>query len=98
MRVLLASDGVIHGHNLPPTLQMPETARYRPGRLAAARVDAAGKGHDRRRAEDRASATCRGRGGTWALRARMVRYKIKKLHIDYQRFFHQRPGPGEPAN
>ena len=32
--VLLSNDGVIHGHNLPPTLQMPETSETERRRLA----------------------------------------------------------------
>ena len=33
--VLLSSDGVIHGHNLPPTLQMPEAGEADCAGLAA---------------------------------------------------------------
>ncbi len=79
--VLLSQDGVIHGHNLPPTLQMPE-------------ADAAiGAGALRTRVaileKDMLVDSLKACGGSVALRARhlgitprMVRYKIRKLGID----------------
>ena len=83
--ILLSTDGVIHGHNLPPTLQMPEaTGSARRGSLTDQValmekdliVDAlkASKGN--------IAAAARQLGIT----ARMIRYKAKKLRIDYQQF------------
>ena len=90
--LLLSSDGVIHAHNLPPTLQMPETSDTARAGALRARVDSL----ERDMLVDALKAT---HGNVAAaathlgITARMVRYKIKKLKIDYQRFFHQ----GEPG-
>jgi Nif-specific regulatory protein len=84
--VLLSSDGVIHGHNLPPTLQMPEVSELAMVGSLRARVELL----ERDMIMDALKAT-RGNVATAAQRlgitARMVRYKIKKLKIDYQQFF-----------
>ena len=50
--VLLSSDGVIHGHNLPPTLQMPDACGYGCCRIAEDAGGTVGERHDRRRAEE----------------------------------------------
>ena len=88
--VLLSTDGVIHGHNLPPTLQMPEAssspdAGSMPARVALLEKDMI---------VDALKAT---RGNTAAasrqlgVTARMLRYKVKKLGIDEQLRRHQPP-------
>ena len=84
--VLLSSDGVIHAHNLPPTLQMPDL------------VDTAAAGSLKTRVEllekDMIVDALKTTGGSVTMAAeqlgitpRMVRYKIKNLRIDYQQFF-----------
>jgi Nif-specific regulatory protein len=84
--MLLSSDGAIHGHHLPPTLQMPEASPTTPvGSLTACVqllekeliVDAL------KSTSGRLSAAARLLGIT----PRMIRYKLKKLNIDYQQFF-----------
>ncbi len=83
--VLLASDGVIHGHHLPPTLQMPEAGSDVGGTSLKSRVDLL----ERDMLTDALKATS-GRVVAAAqqlgITPRMARYKIKKLGIDYQRF------------
>ncbi len=49
--VLLASDGVIHSHNLPPTLQMPDLCETASVGSLKARVRSAREGHDCRRTQ-----------------------------------------------
>jgi Nif-specific regulatory protein len=84
--VLLSTDGVIHGHHLPPTLQTPDASQEpSQGRLREritilekdAIIDAL------KRSEGNVSAAARDLG----LTPRMVRYKIEKLRIDYRKFF-----------
>lgn len=84
--VLLSTDGVIHGHNLPPTLQMPETPGTSPVGSLTARVALLEK--------DMIVDALKSTKGNIAAAARqlditsrMVRYKVKKLGIDYQHFF-----------
>ncbi len=82
--VLLSRDNVIHGHNLPPTLQMPDadsaqtdSLRHRVAVLEKDMiVDSLKSCHGS------INAAARRLGIT----ARMVRYKIKKLRIDYRQF------------
>jgi Nif-specific regulatory protein len=83
--VLLSRDNVIHGHNLPPTLQMPDaddntqvdSLKHRVAILEKDMiVDALKSCHGS------INAAARRLGIT----ARMVRYKIKKLRIDHQQF------------
>jgi Nif-specific regulatory protein len=83
--VLLSRDSVIHGHNLPPTLQMPDadggaqvdSLRHRVAVLEKDMIVDALK-------------SCGGSINAAARRlgitARMVRYKIKKLRIDHRQF------------
>ena len=83
--VLLSRDNVIHGHNLPPTLQMPETVdkaqvdslRHRVAVLEKDMIVDALK-------------SCHGSVNASArqlnITTRMLRYKIKKLRIDYRQF------------
>ena len=89
--VLLASDGAIHGHSLPPTLQLPgRSDSARQGRLRA-RVDLLER--------DMITDALKSYPGSVAMVAeqlgitpRMVRYKMKKLGIDSRLF--SRPGKG----
>jgi Nif-specific regulatory protein len=84
--VLLSTDGVIHGHHLPPTLQTPD-ADQEPHqgqlreRIAIMEKDAIIDAL--KRFEGNVAAAARDLGIT----PRMVRYKIEKLGIDYRRFF-----------
>ncbi len=83
--VLLSSDGVIHGHNLPPTLQMPGAAGSSPVGSLTARVALLEKDmlvDALKSTKGNFTAAARQLGIT----PRMVRYKIKKLGIEYQRF------------
>ena len=50
--VLLSSDGVIHGHSLPPTLQLPQLRRIGPAGASQDPRRIVGTGHDRRRPEE----------------------------------------------
>lgn len=84
--VLLCTEGVIYGRHLPPTLQTPGTAeRLGEGTLSKQVgmlerdliIDAL------KRQGGNVTAASRELGIT----SRMVRYKIKKLGIDYDRFF-----------
>jgi len=88
--MLLSSDGAIHGHHLPPTLQMPDASDAAPAASLTAQVQVLER--------DLIMDALKSSGGNLAAAARllgitsrMIRYKIKKLGIDYQRFF------GEPA-
>jgi Nif-specific regulatory protein len=92
--VLLSSDGVIHGHSLPPTLQMPEagvTARHGTLRVRVDLLERDMIMDALKCTHGNVSAAARQLGIT----PRMVRYKIKRLKIDYQQFFRkegQHPG------
>jgi Nif-specific regulatory protein len=83
--VLLASDGVIHGRNLPPTLQLPEASESSQQGLLRTRVDLLE--HDM---ITDALKSCQGSvslaSEQLGITPRMVRYKIKKLGIDYRLF------------
>ncbi len=88
--MLLSSDGAIHGHHLPPTLQMPNASDAAPAASLTAQVQVLER--------DLIMDALKSSGGNLAAAARllgitsrMIRYKIKKLGIDYQQFF------GEPA-
>lgn len=82
--ILLSSDGVIHGHNLPQTLQMPQTQGLAPGSLKQQVVilerdlltDAL------KRHSGNVSAVARELGIT----GRMVRYKLERFKIDPHKF------------
>jgi Nif-specific regulatory protein len=84
--VLLCADGVIYGRHLPPTLQSPTTAD-RPAEGGLKKqvemlerdliIDAL------KRHRGNVTAASRDLGIT----GRMVRYKIEKLGVDYDRFF-----------
>jgi Nif-specific regulatory protein len=83
--VLVSTDGVIHGHHLPPTLQMPES----PSSISAGSLPARVALLEKDMIVDSLKAT---RGNISAasrqlgITARILRYKLKKLHIDYRRF------------
>jgi len=84
--VLLASDGVIHGHCLPPTLQMPEVDTKGEYTLTLQeRVDILQR--------DMIVDALKQTGGNIAaaarilgITARMARYKVKNLGIDIRQF------------
>jgi Nif-specific regulatory protein len=83
--VLLASDGVIHGHNLPPTLQMPDIQDSRERGSFQIRMELL----ERDLISD-ALKSCRGNIAATAehlgITARMVRYKLKRLGLDRKQF------------
>lgn len=83
--VLLAHDGVIHGHNLPPTLQLPAFGESVAQGLLKARVELL----ERDLIVD-ALKSCQGSVSLAAeqlgITPRMVRYKIKKLGVDPRQF------------
>jgi len=83
--VLLSSDGVIHGHHLPPTLQTSDFCDTVGAGTLSERValferdiivDAL------KRTDGNASAAARDLGTT----ARILRYKMKRLGVDYRAF------------
>ena len=82
--VLLADDGVIHGHNLPPTLQLPESSEANNAGLLKTRI--------RVLERDMLTDALKSSGGSVTAAARqlgitprMVRYKLKLLGIDLPR-------------
>lgn len=87
--VLLSNDGVIHGHNLPPTLQLPEPSEADNAGLLKTRVHILEK--------DMLVDALKSCGGNVAAAARqlgitprMVRYKLKNLGIDEGRLSENR--------
>jgi len=87
--VLFSTDGVIHGHNLPPTLQTPDASRTAPVGTLKAQVNLLEQDmivDALKCSAGNVSAAARQLGIT----PRMVRYKINKLGIDYQRLFDER--------
>lgn len=84
--VLLSDDGVIHGHHLPPTLQLPDAAEVVQAGSLTARVALL----ERDMIMDALKATSGNIAAAarqLGITARMARYKIKRLAIDYQKFF-----------
>ncbi|MFZ5830318.1 MAG: sigma 54-interacting transcriptional regulator [Planctomycetota bacterium] len=84
--VLMSSDGVIHGHNLPPTLQTADATRTAPVGSLRAQVNTLEKDliiDALKCSQGNVAAAARQLGIT----PRMVRYKIKRLQIDYARLF-----------
>jgi Nif-specific regulatory protein len=83
--VLLSQDGVIHGHNLPPTLQLPEASETDIAESMKSRVQVL----ERDMLTD-ALKSCKGNVTAAArqlgITPRMVRYKLKNLGIDSVRF------------
>jgi Nif-specific regulatory protein len=87
--VLLSNDGVIHGHNLPPTLQLPEPSEASDVGLLKARVQVLEKDmltDALKSSEGNVVRAARQLGIT----PRMVRYKIKNLGIDDPRLRNHR--------
>ncbi|MFP4141300.1 MAG: sigma 54-interacting transcriptional regulator [Phycisphaerae bacterium] len=89
---LLSNDGVIHAHNLPPTLQAPD---LRDGGSNVGSLKTQTQVLERDMIVDALKRT----GGNMSAAARqlditprMVRYKLKKLNIDYQKFFRKPRG------
>lgn len=83
--VLLSDDGVIHGHNLPPTLQLPEPSEARDAGLLKTRVRILEK--DMLTDALKSSAgNIAGAARQLGITPRMVRYKLKNLGIDDRRF------------
>jgi Nif-specific regulatory protein len=87
--VLLTSDGVIHGHSLPPTLQLPASGESAGQGLLKVRVELLER--------DMIADALKTSQGSVSLAAdelgitpRMVRYKMKKLGIDHRQF--SKPG------
>jgi Nif-specific regulatory protein len=79
--ILLSSDGVIHAHNLPPTLQMPEVSNVEPAGSLKMRVNLLEKDiitDSLKSSHGNVTTAARQLGIT----PRMVRYKMKKLDID----------------
>ncbi len=81
--VLLSQEGVIHSHNLPPTLEMPGKSERRDQQLGSleARVEALERdmiSDALKRSGGNAAAASRELG----LTSRQIRYKIKSLGID----------------
>ncbi len=83
--VLLSTDGVIHGHHLPPTLQTSEAS----GTVGAGSFDERVALFERdlivdalKRTNGNVSAAARDLGST----SRIIGYKCKKLGVDYRRF------------
>jgi Nif-specific regulatory protein len=84
--VLLSADGVIYAHNLPPTLQVPLTSDESAAQSLMARVRILERDmitDALKRSGGNMSAAARELGIT----VRMIRYKIKNLHIDTGRLF-----------
>jgi Nif-specific regulatory protein len=92
--MLLSSDGAIHGHHLPPTLQMPEASEAVPAGSLTARVQLLERDLivDALKSTDGNLAAAARRLG---ITSRMIRYKIKNLGIDCQQFFGA-PTPAAP--
>jgi Nif-specific regulatory protein len=83
--VLLSSDGVIHGHHLPPTLQTSDAS----GTIGIGSLTERINLFERdliidalKRCNGNPAATARDLKTT----ARIIRYKIRELGIDYKRY------------
>ena len=83
--VLLADDGVVCAHNLPPTLEMPQAPSQTQTGMFEVQVDAL----ERDLISDSLK-TCKGNAAAAArqlgITPRIIRYKIKKLDIDLESF------------
>ncbi len=91
--VLLSADGVIAGHHLPPTLQMPTSAEQSASGSFRIMVESFERdliSDALKRTDGNINAAARDLGIT----ARMVRYKIRNLGIKYQDFFKNSDGSG----
>ncbi len=95
--VLLSKDGVIHGSNLPPSLQMPEVSETAEAGSLKIRMDLAARNvlmDALKITGGNISEAARQLGIT----PRMARYKIRKLGIDYQRFFKKPRAQSDPRD
>jgi Nif-specific regulatory protein len=84
--VLLCNEGVIYGRHLPPTLQTPSMAERPAEGTMSKQVDMLERDliiEALKRHNGNVTAASRELGIT----GRMVRYKIEKLGVDYDRFF-----------
>ena len=82
--VLLSTDGVIHGHHLPPTLQTSDASDTIGEGTLQARVDLFERDiivDAMKRSRGNITAAARDLGST----ARIIRYKMDRLGIDWQR-------------
>ncbi len=89
--ILMCHDGVVHGRDLPPTLQVPGSSDMGVGTLKA-RIQVMEKDmivDALKRTRGNVSAAARELGIT----GRMVRYKIQNLGIPYDRLFKSRRQP-----
>ena len=94
--VLLSEEGVIHSHNLPPTLEIPNRDDRETHGPLQSRVDALERDlitDALKRSNGSAAAAARELGVT----SRIVRYKIQKLGIDYDTLFSGFKGPKEDS-
>ncbi|HEX3020329.1 MAG TPA: sigma 54-interacting transcriptional regulator [Chitinispirillaceae bacterium] len=84
--VLVTSDGVIHDHDLPPTLQIPTDKEIRESGTLKDRIEVLEKNMiiDTLKANHGCVAEAAKRLG---ITSRMVRYKIERLNIDYKKYF-----------
>ena len=84
--MLLSNDGAIHGHDLPPTLQMPERSKTSDVGIFTARVQVLEKDMivDALKASDGNVTAAANQLG---ITPRMVRYKCKSLGIGDPRCF-----------
>jgi Nif-specific regulatory protein len=83
--VLLSSDGVIHGHHLPPTLQTSDASGTAGTGSLKERINLFERDliiDALKRCDGNLAATARDLKTT----ARIMRYKVKELGIDYKRY------------
>ncbi|NLD98970.1 MAG: sigma 54-interacting transcriptional regulator [Fibrobacter sp.] len=86
---LLSQDGVIHAYHLPPTLQLPSNNEIKSGGTLKSRVNLMERDmiiDALKHSKGNVTAAAHEIGIT----PRMVRYKIKKLNIDFEELFEAR--------
>jgi len=87
--VLLSTDHVIHGHHLPPTLQTSDASDTIGTGSLKGRIDLFERDiivDALKRCDGNLAATARDLKTT----ARIIRYKVKELEIDYKRYYRKR--------
>jgi Nif-specific regulatory protein len=87
--VLLSNDGVIHGHNLPPTLQLPEPSEASDAGLLRTRVRILERDMLTDALKSSAGSVA-GAARQLGITPRMVRYKLKNLGIEDPRLLRVR--------